>query len=142
MKKKYISNSINETKNIAYHFAKDLKGGELVLLNGDLGAGKTLFTKFVAEFLGVQDIVTSPTFTILKEYKGTKLKINHFDMYRLNDYQEAYEFGIEDYLNNDEDEVTIIEWPERIAPLLPDSYIEIKINIIDNNAREIEILNK
>lgn len=142
MKKKHISNSINETKNIAHHFAKDLKGGELVLLNGDLGAGKTLFTKFVAEFLGVQDIVTSPTFTILKEYKGTKLKINHFDMYRLNDYQEAYEFGIEDYLNNDEDEVTIIEWPERIAPLLPDSYIEIKINIIDNSAREIEILNK
>lgn len=137
MKKEYLSNSLEDTKKIAYNFADSLKGGEIILLNGDLGAGKTTFTKFLAKRLGVNEIVTSPTFTILKEYHGENFKINHFDMYRLDDYQEAYEFGIEDFLSGNSHEITLIEWSERISELLPENCIVININFICENSRKI-----
>ena len=82
------------------------------MLGGDLGAGKTTFTKAVLKNLGVKDDVTSPTFTIMREYRGKKHKIYHFDMYRLTNGQEAKEFGLEDYIySKNKDSIVFIEWP-------------------------------
>ena len=90
---KYISKSVEETYALAKSIADKLKGGEVILLNGDLGAGKTTFTKGLAKALEVDDVVTSPTFTFMKEYLG-RLPLYHFDMYRVSDEEELYELGL------------------------------------------------
>ena len=102
-----ISKSVEETLAIAEAFASRLKGGDIVLLHGDLGAGKTTFTKGIARALGVEEVVTSPTFTIVKEYEGRDLRLYHMDMYRLDG--DITELGIEDYLGR-KDGVSVIEW--------------------------------
>ena len=102
-----ISKSVEETLAIAEDFAARLKGGDIVLLHGDLGAGKTTFTKGIARALGVEEVVTSPTFTIVKEYEGRSLRLYHMDMYRLDG--DITELGIEDYLGR-KDGVSVIEW--------------------------------
>lgn len=142
MKAKHISNNLDETKELAHALATKLKGGDIVLLTGDLGAGKTTFVKEIAKFLGVNDVVTSPTFTILKSYLGKDFTINHFDMYRLESYEEAYEFGIEDYLSKPDKEISFIEWPEKIAELLDKSYIIVDIKHMGESTREFTITKK
>ena len=102
-----ILKSVEETLAVAEAFAARLKGGDIVLLHGDLGAGKTTFTKGIARALGVEDVVTSPTFTIIKEYDGRSLRLYHMDMYRLDG--DVTELGIEDYLGR-KDGVCVIEW--------------------------------
>ncbi len=104
---KYISKSVEDTYALARKIAERLKGGEVILLNGNLGAGKTTFTKGLAKALGIDEVVTSPTFTFLKEYKG-RLSLYHFDMYRAEDEDELYELGLSDYLYADG--VCVIEW--------------------------------
>ncbi|HBP43676.1 MAG TPA: tRNA (adenosine(37)-N6)-threonylcarbamoyltransferase complex ATPase subunit type 1 TsaE, partial [Clostridiales bacterium] len=94
---KCIVNNLKETASLAKKFAKTLKGGTLILLNGDLGAGKTTFTQSVFKTLGVKEPVTSPTFTLLREYYVKDYNLYHFDMYRINDESEALELGIFDY---------------------------------------------
>ena len=134
---KFTSNSVEETRKIAQNFAECLKGGETVLLNGDLGAGKTTFTQFLLKELGVEDVVSSPTFAILKSYKG-KFIFHHFDTYRITT-EEAIEAGFDEILS-ETDSIKIIEWSENISELLPDSKITINIQAIDENKREIEII--
>ena len=134
---KFKSNSVEETKKIAQNFGGNLKGGETVLLNGDLGAGKTTFTQFLLKELGVKEVVSSPTFAILKSYKG-KFIFHHFDTYRITT-EEAIEAGFDEILS-ETDSVKIIEWSENISELLPDSKITINIQTIDENKREIEII--
>ena len=102
-----ITDSREQTIAAAQAFAKRLRGGDVVLLYGDLGAGKTTFTKGIALALGVREPVTSPTFTIVKEYKGSALKLYHMDMYRLSG--DITELGIEDYIGSEKG-VTVIEW--------------------------------
>lgn len=115
MEKLTVSN-ISETEKFARKFARTLVGGELILLRGDLGAGKTTFTQFLADELGVKESVTSPTFTIMKEYEGKKLKVVHFDLYRINDALEAQEFGFDEYVfNTPEDTVVLVEWPDNVG---------------------------
>lgn len=104
---KYISKSVEDTYALARKIAGRLKGGEVILLNGNLGAGKTTFTKGLAKALGIDEVVTSPTFTFMKEYKG-RLSLYHFDMYRAEDEDELYELGLSDYLYADG--VCVIEW--------------------------------
>lgn len=104
---KYISKSVEDTYALARKIAERLKGGEVILLNGNLGAGKTTFTKGLAKALGIDEVVTSPTFTFMKEYKG-RLSLYHFDMYRAEDEVELYELGLSDYLYADG--VCVIEW--------------------------------
>lgn len=104
---KYISKSVEDTYALARKIAERLKGGEVILLNGNLGAGKTTFTKGLAKALGIDEVVTSPTFTFMKEYKG-RLSLYHFDMYRADDEDELYELGLSDYLYADG--VCVIEW--------------------------------
>ena len=106
--------NLAQTKRLAKKLAKSLKGGETVLLYGDLGAGKTTFTQFFAKALGVKDVVTSPTFNIVKEYDGKKMKLYHFDMYRIEDFGELQEIGAEDILYKNEHDVSVVEWPDNV----------------------------
>ena len=128
---------LKETEKLANSFAAELKGGEVVLLNGDLGAGKTTFTQFVFKALGVKEVVNSPTFAILKSYDG-KFKLHHFDVYRIT-MEEAIEAGFDEVINEDES-VKFIEWSENIASLLPNKTISVNIRYINENEREFEIL--
>lgn len=134
---KCIVKNLKETETLAKKFAKTLKGGELILLSGDLGAGKTTFTKAMFKALGVKEAVTSPTFTLLKEYYVKNFELFHFDMYRIDDESEAKEFGLADYFNNKK-AITVIEWYEKIIGLIPNNHILIRINKIDENSREFE----
>ena len=128
---------VEETEKLAINFAADLKGGEVVLLNGDLGAGKTTFTQFVFKALGVKEVVTSPTFAILKSYKG-KFNLHHFDTYRITT-EEAVEAGF-DEIFQEKDSVIFVEWSENIKELLPDKTIKINIKYLTENEREFEIV--
>jgi len=122
--KKILSKSVSQTEKIASSLAKKLKGAEIIALYGDLGAGKTAFTKGLTEALKVNvDDVHSPTFTLLNEYNG-KYKIYHFDMYRINSFEGLYSLGFFDFIGNG---VIITEWSENIDKLLPESAIKIHI---------------
>ena len=136
---KYIVRSIEETKQLAKKFANKLREGDVVLLNGDLGAGKTTFTQFVFAFLGVKEVVNSPTFAILKSYEG-KFQLHHVDTYRLST-EEAIEAGFDEILD-DRNSVIFIEWSENIKSLLPNKCIVINIKHLEENSREIEIINE
>ena len=104
---KFVSHSVNDTYAFAKRVADKLKGGEVIILRGDLGAGKTTFTKGLAKALGVEETVTSPTFTYVKEYYG-RLPLYHFDMYRVADADEVYELGLEEYFYKGG--VVVVEW--------------------------------
>ena len=131
---KVTTNNVLETQNLAKQLGEGLHGGEVIILNGQLGAGKTTFTKGIAEALGIRDIITSPTFTIMKEYYG-KLNLCHFDMYRIEDSSELEELGVTDNLF-DKDTVCVIEWSKLDNS---DEYITIDFEYIDESRREITI---
>lgn len=120
----YKSNSPKETANIAKAFAKTLTGGDILCLNGDLGVGKTAFVQGLVAELGVKEPISSPTFTIVNCYDG-KLPIYHFDVYRIEDSDEMYEIGFEEYIFGDG--ITIIEWAENIKDILPKKRYDITI---------------
>ena len=134
---KTIVKGLEETMKLANDFAAGLHGGEVVLLNGDLGAGKTTFTQFVFKALGVKDVVNSPTFAILKSYQG-KFKLHHFDTYRIT-VEEAIEAGFDEVFE-EKDSVIFVEWSENIAPLIPEKTIKINIKYLNENEREFEIV--
>ena len=121
----YKSNSPKETENIARSFAKELKGGEVICLNGDLGVGKTAFVQGLVKALGVTEPISSPTFTIVNCYEGD-MPIYHFDVYRIEDCDEMYEIGFEEYIYSNG--ITLIEWSEKIWEILPKNRIEIVIS--------------
>ncbi|NBC64236.1 MAG: tRNA (adenosine(37)-N6)-threonylcarbamoyltransferase complex ATPase subunit type 1 TsaE [Bacteroidetes bacterium] len=129
------SSSPDETIKIAKEFAKTVKTGDVICLDGNLGAGKTQFVKGFVQGLGLSaDIVSSPTFTIINEYEG-ELPVYHFDCYRLEHVQEALEIGAEEYLYGDG--VCVIEWPDRIIDLLPPSSKHVTFSITGKKKREI-----
>lgn len=136
---KCVVKNLKETSVLAKKFAKTLKGGEVILLSGDLGAGKTTFTQSLFKALKVKDYVTSPTFTLLKEYHVKKFDLYHFDMYRIENEDEAQEFGIEEYFNKP-NSIVVIEWYEKIAGLIPKNNILIKIKKIKETEREFEFV--
>lgn len=130
-----LSSSIEETISIGRDFAKELKPGDVVCLKGDLGAGKTHFVKGLAAYFGVEeDQVSSPTFTLINEYKGTT-PVYHFDCYRLKNEQEALEIGAEEYFYGDG--ISVVEWPEKIGNLIPPDAVWLTIRHTDKNKREI-----
>ena len=133
----YIVKNLRQTAKVAKKFSKSLNGGEKILLNGDLGAGKTTFVKYLAKFLKVKDEVTSPSFTILKQYSG-KYNINHFDLYRIETIDELRELGFDEYLDCDASSILLIEWGER-ANLNKSEFINIDIEKIDEKSRRIRI---
>ena len=131
-----MTDSDEETLLAGEEFSRTLKEGDVVALNGDLGAGKTVFVKGIAKGLHIEDIVTSPTFTILREYKGL-LPLYHFDVYRISDPDEMFDIGFSEYL--DGSGVSVIEWAEKVEELLPKRRIDVLIKKIGNNKREIII---
>lgn len=133
---KIIVKSLEEMEDVAKRFANNLVAGDLVRLNGDLGAGKTTFTKFVLRYLGVDEVVSSPTFAILKTYQG-KFVFHHFDMYRITT-DEAIEAGFDEILD-DKTAVKFVEWGENVEPLLSSNCKTINIRRIDETSRELVI---
>ena len=131
---KIITNSERETYDFAYNFAKEIKDNEVICLNGDLGAGKTVFVRGFAKYFGINE-TSSPTFAIVNEYNGDR-DIYHFDVYRLSDEEEFYNIGGEEYFDRG---ICIIEWSHNIVDALPPKRIEITIEKIDDTTREINV---
>ncbi|WP_411682425.1 tRNA (adenosine(37)-N6)-threonylcarbamoyltransferase complex ATPase subunit type 1 TsaE [Clostridium thailandense] len=120
----FITNNADSTMKLGRKLGHFLKSGDIVCITGDLGAGKTHFTKGVAEGLDIKDPITSPTFTIVNEYEG-RLKLNHFDVYRVSDPDEIEAIGFDEYIFSNA--VTIIEWANFIEELIPKEHIWINI---------------
>lgn len=118
-------NSAEETFNLGVEFAKNSHPGTVIALIGDLGVGKTVFTKGVARGLNIQDHVTSPTFTILESYYGGKMPLHHFDVYRIGDVEEMEEVGFDDCVYSDG--ITIVEWAGIIEEIIPAGTYVVKI---------------
>lgn len=127
--------SEEETEQLAVYFAGKLKAGDVVILNGNLGAGKTFFIKKAAGSFAVKN-VSSPTFALVNVYYG-HIKIYHFDFYRINDIEELYEIGFNDYLS-DSESVIFIEWGNLFPGVLPHKRIEIDITVNDDFTRTIK----
>ena len=119
------SNSEKETFAVAEEIARQASPGDIYLLEGDLGVGKTVFAKGFARGLGITEPVTSPTFTIVQEYHEGRLPLYHFDVYRIADVEEMDEIGYEDYFFGDG--VCLIEWAELIRDILPEQCVEVTI---------------
>ena len=134
---KFVSNSEIETKDIAYNLASKLNVGDIIILSGDLGSGKTKFTEGFLSFWNLEDEISSPTFTIVNEYSSNNINIYHFDVYRLEDLDEFYAIGGTEYFDKG---ICIIEWGELIEQILP-KYIKINISKDDTdiNKRYINI---
>lgn len=143
MEIKVISNSDEQTMQIAERYAKGVKSPMVISLVGDLGAGKTTFTKGFAKGFGVKDIVTSPTFTIMNEYNGASMPLYHFDMYRLASKEEAIGCGFEEYFDLSKLKgVVLVEWACNVNGLLPALHVQIELKKLDENKREIIITAK
>ena len=125
MTKEYITNGEGETEDLGCRLGRALEPGAVIAYTGDLGAGKTAFTRGLARGLGIPDRVTSPTFTIVNEYEGGRLPLFHFDMYRLSDSDELFEIGWEDYLARDG--VCAVEWSENVEDALDEDSIRVDI---------------
>jgi tRNA threonylcarbamoyladenosine biosynthesis protein TsaE len=122
---KWISNSPSDTWNIAAEFFRTLEKPAVIALHGNLGAGKTCFTQGLAQAAGVKEPVCSPTYTIISEYHGA-VPFHHIDLYRLGGPEEAFDLGLDEYLETDG--ITVIEWAERAAEMLPPTTIHIRID--------------
>ena len=117
--------SATQTKELAAALAELARPGDLLLLAGDLGAGKTAFTQGFGAALGIDDLITSPTFTLVNAYEG-RLELNHLDVYRLEGLGEVLDLGVPEML--DDGGVTVIEWGDAVAPALPADYLEIRFS--------------
>ena len=118
-------NSVDETTQLGIKLGKLLNPGDIVCLTGDVGTGKTHITKGIAQGLEITDTITSPTFTIVNEYDTGRLKLNHFDVYRVSDPDEVYAIGFDDYIFSDA--VSVIEWANYIEEILPEDLLHIYI---------------
>jgi tRNA threonylcarbamoyladenosine biosynthesis protein TsaE len=135
-----LATTVNDkkgTKDLAIKFAKELQNGQAIVLNGNLGSGKTFFIKKVMQQFGI-NYVNSPSFTIVNEYEG-KIKAYHFDFYRLLNIDELYDIGWQDYLN-DAGAVIFVEWGNLINEALPKKRLEIFITILDGTRRKFEFV--
>jgi tRNA threonylcarbamoyladenosine biosynthesis protein TsaE len=131
------ANTLEETLQFGERLGRELQRGDVVALFGDLGAGKTALVKGIARGLGITREVTSPTFTLVREYTGGRLPLFHIDLYRLDSLEQALAIGIEEYWNGPG--VTAIEWSEKIESLLPATATRIRITASDNDVRRIEV---
>lgn len=129
----FISRGEEQTLRFAEQYAKSLKGGDVVVLEGDMGAGKTIFAKGVALGLGITDEITSPTYAYMNDYGG---KLYHYDCYRLSCGEQAEALGLCDYFYADG--ICLIEWASNIKDVLPQNYKKVTISKISENARMIE----
>ncbi len=138
--KTFLSESYDDTVSFAENFAKTLPKGTVIGYLGDLGAGKTAFTAGLAKGLGIDSDVSSPTFTICNEYRGKVNVLYHFDMYRVNSWDDLYSTGFFDYLESEA--YIAVEWSENIFGALPEDSVIIEIKKKSETSREFKIFNK
>lgn len=131
------THSAAETRALGEQLAQALKAGDVVLLEGELGAGKSELARGVAKGLGVTETVTSPSFTILNVYESGRVPLYHFDWYRLEDAEELYEMGLDEYLGGDG--IALVEWPGRCPEAVPERHMRIRFEQTGENVRRIEI---
>ena len=134
MEYKFTTCSEEETIELAQNFESEKFSNMVICLNGELGSGKTIFTKGFAQAMEITDTITSPTFTIIKEYEGD-MPLYHMDVYRLD--EESFDIGIEEYFNKNG--ICIIEWADNIKSILPKERLEIKFKVIEENKRVLII---
>ena len=132
------TNSPAETRALGCRLAALLRPDDVLLLLGDLGAGKSELTRGIARGLGVTSPVASPSFTILNVYDEGRIPLYHFDWYRLNSAEELFEMGMDEYLGGDG--VAVVEWPSRCPEAVPEKYLEVRIDPLDDCAREIALI--
>lgn len=125
------SSAPEQTQELAAALAELAQPGDLIVLAGEMGAGKTAFAQGFARGLGITDQVTSPTFTIIREYAGGRLALHHLDVYRLDNLREVVDLGLGEML--DEDAVMLVEWGDAVLPALPDQYLEVRITFGDDD---------
>lgn len=130
-------NSLEELDKVAEAVIDSLDGRTVVAFDAPMGAGKTTLISRIAALLGAKDSVTSPTFAIVNQYEGSDRTIYHFDMYRIDRIEEALDFGSEEYLSSGE--LCLVEWPEKIEPLLPEDTMVVKIEILSEISRRFVI---
>ena len=136
MRMQFITNTTEETEWVGQRFGEKLRGGEVIAYRGDLGAGKTAFTRGLARGLGITMRVTSPTYTIVNEYIGGRLPLFHFDMYRLGSADDLFDIGWEDYLRRGG--VCAVEWSENVSEAMKDA-ITVEIEKLSDESRKITI---
>lgn len=132
-----VTKSEKGTYRLGVKLGRKLVGGEIILLSGELGAGKTVFTKGIAKGLGIEENIVSPTFTLMNCYEG-RLKLYHYDAYRLSGGEEAEERGLTEYFGT-KDGVCVIEWYEKIAEVIPEGSITVTISYKDEKSREVTV---
>ncbi|EHJ07201.1 tRNA (adenosine(37)-N6)-threonylcarbamoyltransferase complex ATPase subunit type 1 TsaE [Staphylococcus simiae] len=128
--------SLDDMNQFANLLVNQLVPGDLILLNGQLGAGKTTLTQFIGKAMGVKRIINSPTFNIIKTYKGSSLKLHHMDCYRLENFEE--DLGFEEYF--EDQAITVIEWSQFIKDLLPSEHLTINISVLNDTTRQIDLI--
>ena len=131
----FLSHSPEETEKIAYELASKVTAPRVICLTGDLGAGKTAFTRGFARYFGIEKGVSSPTFIIMHRYMGSEA-INHYDLYRIGDFDELLDIGFEEQIENG---ISIIEWPDNFMEYLPADKLVIKITRTGENERLISM---
>jgi tRNA threonylcarbamoyladenosine biosynthesis protein TsaE len=129
--------SLSELKDVAQEVVESLEGRTVVLLRGEMGAGKTTLISRIAAYLGAEDTVTSPTFALVNQYEGTECCIYHFDFYRIEEIEEVFDLGYEEYFYSGD--LCLVEWPEKIEPLLPDDAMTVRITVGEDEHRIFEI---
>ena len=135
----FDSTSVSATETFASEFARTLRGGEIVALHGEMGAGKTHFVRGLVRGLGADPrIVSSPTFVLLNVYDSTRLKVFHLDAYRVAGAEDFESIGFAELLE-EPGAITVVEWPDRVAPLLPPATVHIRIEPTGPNRRRIQI---
>lgn len=132
----YETASAAETAQLGRTVGKRLQPGDTVLLIGDLGAGKTCFIQGLCSGLGVEEPVTSPTFTLINEYQG-RLPVAHFDLYRLNDPESVLDIGFDEYVHSNQ--VCLIEWADKFLEIMPADAIEVRIEIGEGERRKLVV---
>lgn len=133
----FVSHSPDQTRRMGARLGRLFEGGEVLCLVGALGTGKTCLVQGLGQGLGVEDQITSPTFTLVGEYAGSSLVLYHVDLYRIVDVKAAFTFGLDDYLYGDG--VCAIEWAERVEKLWPEHYLLIHLRHIDDTKRGLTL---
>lgn len=137
--KKIITHSEKETENFAFELSQTVKFGTVLTLNGDLGAGKTVFARGFARGLGVTEAVSSPTYTIAQEYALPNGKrLYHLDLYRISSPEAGLAFGVDEFFN-DPKAIALVEWPERIGEVISEDAVKINIRYLNDSEREITV---
>ena len=129
--------ALSDLPRVAEEVINSLDGRTVVLLRGGMGAGKTTLVSRIAALLGAEDTVTSPTFALVNQYEGSECRIYHFDFYRIDRIEEVFDLGYEEYFYSGD--LCLVEWPEKIEPLIPDDAMGVRITVGDDEQRIFEI---